>query len=60
MVAVFSSRTIVSAAGLGASLLDRGTSLHTFDLAAVDVPVVAPAVYVALVISDGPYPPVPG
>ena len=51
--------TMADAAVLAASL-DRGTGFHALNHAAVDVPVVAPAVFVALHISDGPYPRVPG
>ena len=52
--------TMADAAVLAASLLDRGTCFHALHHAAVDVPVVAPAVYMAIDICDGPYPPVPG
>ena len=52
--------TMADAAGLVASLLDRFTSRHTFDHAAVDVPVVAPAVYMASDITDDPFPAVLG
>ena len=43
-----------------ADSLERPAGLHALDHAAVYVPVVAPSVYMAIDISDGPCPPVLG